>query len=266
MLENSNYLIESQLKKCLEVFNEITGKVSDVSVESYMQQIGFLNQQGTTIVNAVIAIMDMTSLTFRYVANTDVSLGISTGDFYNKGFSAFLSSMPEENTMAIPTLFKFLLDSVKLADPLVRNKFVAYGYGIKHRRPSGKVFSTLVQIFSLESDKDGKPLLCLVVDQDIEHLTRNVTQYRGRVSFGNDDLITTFSSEDMALKVQDIFSNREIDVLKYLLRGHESKQIAEKLFISSNTVDNHRKNMLKKLEARDTTALVQLSKLLGILR
>jgi DNA-binding NarL/FixJ family response regulator len=31
-------------------------------------------------------------------------------------------------------------------------------------------------------------------------------------------------------------------------------------------VDNHRKNMLKKLEARDTTALVQLSKLLGILR
>lgn len=70
----------------------------------------------------------------------------------------------------------------------------------------------------------------------------------------------------MILKKQDIFSKRELDVLKLLLKGLESKQIAEKLFISSNTVDNHRKNMIRRLDARDTTALVQVTKYLGILK
>ena len=70
----------------------------------------------------------------------------------------------------------------------------------------------------------------------------------------------------MILKKRDIFSARELEVLKLLMKGKESKQIGEKLFISSNTVDNYRKNMIRKLDARDTTTLVQLTKQLGILR
>jgi DNA-binding NarL/FixJ family response regulator len=40
---------------------------------------------------------------------------------------------------------------------------------------------------------------------------------------------------------------------------------AEKLFISVKTVGNHRSNMIERLGARDTTALVQLAKMMGMI-
>jgi DNA-binding NarL/FixJ family response regulator len=111
-----------------------------------------------------------------------------------------------------------------------------------------------------------KRVIQLYVSSWIRHLIKNTDHYWGRLSFNNGEFVTTFSSKEMVLKKQDILSGREVEVLKMLLRGYESKQIGDKLFISSNTVDNHRKNMIRKLDARDTTALVQISKQLGILR
>ena len=47
--------------------------------------------------------------------------------------------------------------------------------------------------------------------------------------------------------------------------GFETKDIAERLFISPATVGNHRSNMIEKMGARDTTALVQLAKMAEII-
>lgn len=262
-----NHSLEQLFCKCLEAVNQISGETSEKSAEKYLQEMGFFNKD-TTYLNAVYGIMDMTDLSFKYITNTEVALGIPVEAFMQKGFSQFLSSMtPEkENVSSIPTLFKFMIDSIKEAPQEIKRNFVAYGYGMKHFRPSGKPFHTMVQIFGLEFSEKGYPMLCFIVDQDIEHLIKSSDQYLGRVSFNNGEFVTTFSSKEMVMKKQDIFSLRELEVLKLLMKGYESKQIGEKLFISSNTVDNHRKNMIRKLDARDTTALVQLTKQLGILR
>lgn len=53
-----------------------------------------------------------------------------------------------------------------------------------------------------------------------------------------------------------ILSVREIEVLKELARGFSTKEIAKKLFISENTVENHRKNMFRKLGARNVATLL----------
>jgi DNA-binding NarL/FixJ family response regulator len=53
---------------------------------------------------------------------------------------------------------------------------------------------------------------------------------------------------------QELFNkltSREQQVLSYVAKGESSIEIAEKLFISSNTVKNHRRNMKKKLELYD---------------
>jgi DNA-binding CsgD family transcriptional regulator len=263
----SNQSLEQLYRKCLEAVNQISGETSEKSAEKYLQQMGFFSKD-TTYLNAVYGIMDMSNLSFKYIANTEVALGIPVENFMQKGFSEFLGSMVPDtkNVSAIPTLFSYLIDSIREAPAAIKQNFIAYGYGMKHFRPSGKPFHTMVQIFGLEFSEKGFPTLCFIVDQDIDHLIKPTDQYWGRVTFNEGEFITTFSSNEMVLKKQDIFSGRELDVLKLLLRGYESKQIADKLFISSNTVDNHRKNMIRKLDARDTTALVQLTKQLGILR
>lgn len=47
-----------------------------------------------------------------------------------------------------------------------------------------------------------------------------------------------------------ILSKREIMILKCIGQGMSSKEIAEKLFISVNTVNRHRQNIMEKLQAK----------------
>ena len=262
-----SHSLEQLYRKCLEAVSSIAGVNSEKSTEKYLQEMEFFNKD-TIYLNAVYGIMDMSNLSFKYIVNTEIALGISVENFMQKGFSQFLESMipDSKNVSSIPTLFKFMTDSIREAPTKIRTNFIAYGFGMKHYRPSGQPFHTMVQIFGLEFDETGIPTLCFIVDQDIEHLIKATDNYLGRLSFNSGEFVTTFSSKDPILKKQDIFSNREIDVLILLLKGYESKPIGEKLFISSNTVDNHRKNMIRKVDARDTTALIQISKQLGILR
>ena len=262
-----NHSLEQLYRKCLEAVSSISGIDSEKSTEKYLQEMGFFNKD-TTYLNAVYGIMDMSNLSFKYIVNTDVALGIPVENFMQKGFSQFLGSMvpDSKNVSSIPTLFKFMTDSIREAPANIKTDFIAYGFGMKHVRPSGQPFHTMVQIFGLEFNEIGIPTLCFIVDQDIEHLIKSTDNYLGRLSFNGGKFVTTFSSKDPIMKKQDIFTDREVEVLKLLLKGFESKQIATKLFISSNTVDNHRKNMIRKVDARDTTALIQISKQLGILK
>lgn len=50
---------------------------------------------------------------------------------------------------------------------------------------------------------------------------------------------------------------REREVLKLLVDGFTSSEIAEQLFISPRTVDKHRTNLLKKLGQKNTAGLVR---------
>lgn len=51
-------------------------------------------------------------------------------------------------------------------------------------------------------------------------------------------------------------SEREIDILKALARGLTSKEIAQMLYISENTVETHRKRLFTKLGARNIADLM----------
>ncbi len=51
-------------------------------------------------------------------------------------------------------------------------------------------------------------------------------------------------------------SIREIEILGFIMQGYTNQQIAEKLFISFETVRSHRKNILEKTGAKNTAALI----------
>ena len=51
-------------------------------------------------------------------------------------------------------------------------------------------------------------------------------------------------------------SIREIEILGLIMRGLTNNEIAEKLFISYETVKSHRKNILEKKGAKNTAALI----------
>lgn len=56
---------------------------------------------------------------------------------------------------------------------------------------------------------------------------------------------------------KELLTNREKEILKLIAEGRTSKEIAELLFISIFTVNNHRANIIKKLKMKKTADLVK---------
>jgi len=73
-------------------------------------------------------------------------------------------------------------------------------------------------------------------------------------------LIDSYAKAVKRGKKADEFSQltrREREILQYIAEGHTSPQIAKMLFISKKTVENHRANIMQKLEIHDTAGLVR---------
>jgi len=63
----------------------------------------------------------------------------------------------------------------------------------------------------------------------------------------------------------ETLTSREQEIMVLLAQGLSTKQIAEKLFISPKTVENHRSNILRKLNIHSTIELVRYAARLGII-
>lgn len=53
----------------------------------------------------------------------------------------------------------------------------------------------------------------------------------------------------------DLLTDREIEVLKLIAQEYNTKEIALQLFISVNTVETHRKNLIRKLKVKNAVGL-----------
>ncbi len=58
---------------------------------------------------------------------------------------------------------------------------------------------------------------------------------------------------------------REQEIMRLLAEGLSAKEIAEKLFISPKTVENHRSNIMKKLGLHSTMELIRYAAKLGLI-
>lgn len=58
-------------------------------------------------------------------------------------------------------------------------------------------------------------------------------------------------------KAADVLSKREKEIVHWIRNGLTSQEIATKLFLSTYTVDTHRRNILRKLELKNTAMMIQ---------
>ncbi|HKL32308.1 MAG TPA: response regulator transcription factor [Tangfeifania sp.] len=90
----------------------------------------------------------------------------------------------------------------------------------------------------LLKDSDSSELI-----EAIKKVAQNKKYISQRISGAIvDELISPTSREEAEL------SQREKEILQLIAEGKSSKEIAEILFLSSKTVDSHRKNIMDKLE------------------
>jgi DNA-binding CsgD family transcriptional regulator len=160
-------------------------------------------------------------------------------DSYNKSFKFFLN-LPEEERKDYKLILNF-----------------------RQRDKYGKYLNIILQLVVLELDKKGNIWLILILDD----LLPDKISFEGvnrRLIHIKSGKICLFKNE-LEPNKKTILSTREVEVLGLVSKGFASKEIADRLFLSINTVNNHRQNILEKVGAVNTTEAVTYARNLGIL-
>ena len=81
--------------------------------------------------------------------------------------------------------------------------------------------------------------------------------------------VPVLASQPFALneeRVKDLgITKRELEILELIARGMSNREIADKLFVSENTVKTHSSRLFDKLSAKRRTQAVQIAKEMGLI-
>jgi len=139
-------------------------------------------------------------------------------------------------------------------------------YDIQADTGKGKVwFSMTVMMAERGGTADGYTLhIARSADlkKRFEHLLRDFVVKE--TSLADTALGPMISVKNSVTHLTDL-SSREIEVLKLLALGESTKKIADKLFISPTTVNNHVQSILKKLSAHTRLEAVRRAEKAGII-
>jgi len=74
-----------------------------------------------------------------------------------------------------------------------------------------------------------------------------------------DKMLTSFSGDGTSTNYEPVknITKRELEILQLVVKEFTTKEISEQLTISINTIDTHRKNIMRKLEVKNTIGLVK---------
>lgn len=61
------------------------------------------------------------------------------------------------------------------------------------------------------------------------------------------------------MKTQNYLTKRELEILNLLSCGHSTPEIANQLFLSTETVKSHRRNLIIKLDAKNVANLIRIA-------
>jgi DNA-binding NarL/FixJ family response regulator len=114
----------------------------------------------------------------------------------------------------------------------------------------------------LDAGADGFILKTSDIDDILEGIRQVLNGKELYLGKGVKDLIKGLAADSSDLPM---ITKRESEILKLIADGLTNQEIAEKLFISTFTVDSHRKNLLLKFNAKNTATLVKIVVSKGII-
>lgn len=124
------------------------------------------------------------------------------------------------------------------------------------RKPELKIIAltNFDQLTYLQNMKDAGAKGYLLKNSSSDEIEKAITIVMAGNEFwlGRDNVRESIQDHNQLL-----LTRREIEVLKLIAEGLTNQEIADKLFVSTSTVDSHRKNLISKLQVKNTAALVR---------
>lgn len=258
-LDKSSFPLHSDY---LDLWKDITG-TTEVDGDNTHQETSKVLGQYAALNKQMITIYNMKSQKVLYMSDNyhSVSGYTCTLEEYQKWSSVyFLRDLPlVQSWFIIQTTLWFK----KVAQPRIKQfegakSIQLYLHNFSPRPPSApKSYRLSMIVEALEIADNGSPVIFLIAKQDVDSLIKDDSPWWVEFSFNKQERYH-FHQEYRKFEKGSILSDREIEILLLVKKGLDTRSIAEKLDISTHTVDKHRKNMLERTGAKDTTMLLQI--------
>ncbi|AHM59700.1 regulatory protein LuxR [Flammeovirgaceae bacterium 311] len=209
--------------------------------------------------------IDYTSLTYIFISSgVGRVLGYEQKEWLEQGLSFFFKILHPEDREAMRRVH---LDTMQiwLATSQRERTDLSFNFDYRVVASDGRVVRINQHTVFVEADAEGIPLVDFSVCTDISsyksdgpvslHIRKSSS---GKHTFEEQHIIYDDVSRPIAL------SHRELEIIRLLSEGLNSRQVSQKLYISQHTVRTHRKNILKKTKCNSTVELVNLAKERGM--
>ncbi|WP_027138431.1 LuxR C-terminal-related transcriptional regulator [Gaetbulibacter saemankumensis] len=239
-----------------DVYKDVFQSYNHPSLEEHVRKIIELDVY-LPYSSTFFCVTNTQDLKFEYISkNMFACLGLKKEDFEKDGMRYFWSRMhPDDVELWLQALNELMVFTLNEIDLEHRDR-MSYTWNYRLKNAAGDYVNIIQNTTPLVFDDCDKPIIGLahytVLSPEIElqvcasaKLLKDNNEYE-TVYFNN------FSQKLLA----DGITNRERDIIRLLLLNNSSKDIADKLNISANTVDTHRRNILKKLNISSTGELI----------
>lgn len=152
---------------------------------------------------------------------------------------------------------KFLMQKSKEERPDYKHIFE-----LKIRNIQGQYVRVSWERESLETDKSGNLWLMLGIIHVLSDQSETTKLKSFFINLKTGEHIPFDSPQDPQFEL----TVREKEILRFIQQGLLSKEIADKLFISVNTVNIHRQNILHKMQVNNSLEAVDKGRKSGILK
>ena len=227
----------------------------------------FVNSMMTNMIaehsNTVVQILDVKLSKSIYVSdNVEEFTGYTAKEVNSWGPFNWLRDLNYQETelhlQSVLALSKLLPEN--RAQRHLSSYLINAGFKTKHNEEKRFVYSNCNIRLNGTDPSDFHLMLWM----DGTHLFKTKQRYVRHIIGLESPIIFSYHTDKGKILAQDLISDREAAIIKLLQKGFDSKRIADQLAISSLTVDNHRKNILNRLQLNNTHNLIELAKWINL--
>ena len=223
-----------------------------------LRKYGYLTSSNNLLIPATYIIDYVSNKYIAMSSNIQDLVGYPIHHFSDEGVEFFLKITDKSDlSVCMEKVLPFNLSFLKKIPHEEHGQYV-FSHNYRINAKGGNQVVIYQQYTIIISPHTGLPIYSLGLISDITQLKKDSHISHQIVRLSNEGHTSekriVFSAEYNP--EYSILSKREIEILRLLAGGFNSREIADKLYISESTVTIHRKSMLEKSNSKNVAQLI----------